>query len=63
MAHAAIEAVKKEFDKVEQSLMEKVAAGRVEDWADYKRVVGQIQECREGRARALEVVKLMLEAE
>lgn len=63
MAHPTLEAVKGEYDKVEKHLIEQIAAGRVADWSEYRHIVGRIQECRQGRDRAMEILKKSLESE
>lgn len=59
--HPTLEAVKAQFDEIERSLIDKISRGRVADWAEYRQVVGQLQEVREGRARVVEILKKMLE--
>lgn len=61
MPHPTLEAVKAQFDEIERSLIDKISRGRVADWAEYRQVVGQLQEVREGRARVVEILKKMLE--
>lgn len=61
--HPVALAVKAEFDRVEQALIEQVATGRVNDWPSYQKAVGRIQEVREGRARAVESIAQALGAE
>lgn len=62
-AHPVIARVEMEFDQVERQYVEKVAAGHVADWAEYRLLVGRIEEVRAGKKRAVETLTELLKGE